>query len=133
MAISRILVATSTILAVAALAPIGATAADLGAEIANAEMHAGLAAQGSDVATVHMHLHHTLNCLVGPNGIGFDAKELNPCQGDGTGAIPDETDAAKKTALQNAVAKATDGISASDLSTAQHDAGAVASMLKAVK
>jgi hypothetical protein len=116
-----------------ALAPVTAYAADVGAEIANAEMHAGLAAQGTDVATVHMHLHHTLNCLVGPNGSGFDAKELNPCQGDGNGAIPDETDAGKNKALQDAAAKAADGISASDLSTAQHDAAAVASMLKSVK
>jgi hypothetical protein len=116
-----------------ALAPAGAVAADLGAEIANAGMHAGLAAQGSDVATVHMHLHHTLNCLVGPSGSGFDAKELNPCQGDGNGAIPDESDAGKKKALQDAAAKATDGLAANSLSTAQHDAASVASMLKAVK
>jgi len=116
-----------------AMAPIAASAADLGAEIANAEMHAGLAAQASDVSTVHMHLHHALNCLVGPGGSGFDAKELNPCQGGGNGAIPDESDAAKKTALQGAAAMATEGISAADLSTAQHDAASVASMLKAVK
>ncbi len=124
---------TAAFFVIAAMAPIGAYAADVGAEIANAEMHAGLAAQGSDVATVHMHLHHTLNCLVGPNGSGFDAKELNPCQGDGDGAIPDETDAGKNKALEDAAAKAADGISASDLSTAQHDAAAVAAMLKAIK
>ena len=37
------------------------------------------AAQATDLNTVHMHLHHALNCLVGPNGKGFDAKEMNPC------------------------------------------------------
>lgn len=133
MAKTRILAAVTVLGAAATLASVGAFAADVGAEIANAEMHAGLAAQGSDVATVHMHLHHTLNCLVGPGGSGFDAKELNPCQGDGNGAIPDETDAAKKATLQNVAAKAAEGIAASDLSRAQHDAGSVASMLKAVK
>jgi hypothetical protein len=133
MPISRHRARTAALFVIAALTPIGAYAADVGAEIANAEMHAGLAAQGSDVATVHMHLHHTVNCLVGPNGNGFDAKELNPCQGDGDGAIPDETDAGKNKALEAAAAKAADGISASDLATAQHDAAAVASMLKAIK
>jgi hypothetical protein len=130
---NRLLVHAAIIFATVALVPLTAAAADLGAEISNAGMHAGLAAQGSDLATVHMHLHHTLNCLVGPDGAGFDPKELNPCQGDGNGAIPDESDAAKKKALQDAVTKATAGIGASDLATAQHDAASVASMLKAVK
>ena len=130
---SRCLARTATLFTAMSLAPLGAFAADVGAEIANAEMHAGLAAQGSDVATVHMHLHHTLNCLVGPNGSGFDAKELNPCQGDGDGAIPDETDAAKKKALEDVAAKAISGIAASDLTTAQHTAGDVASALKSIK
>jgi hypothetical protein len=107
--------------------------ADLGAEIANARMHAGLAAQGSDIATVHTHLQHTINCLVGPKGAGFDAKALNPCANNGTGAIPDETDAAKKTALQAAADKATAGIGASDLASAQKDASSVATMLTNVK
>jgi hypothetical protein len=130
---NRLLSHAAIILAVVAFAPLTAAAADLGAEISNAGMHAGLAAQGSDVTTVHMHLHHTVNCLVGPSGNGFDPKQLNPCQGDGNGAIPDESDAGKKKALQDAAAKAQDGIAASDLATAQHDAASVASMLKAVK
>ncbi len=116
-----------------AAAPFAARAADLGAEIANAHMHAGLAAQASDVATVHSHLHHTLNCLVGPKGTGFDARELNPCANDGNGAIPDETDAGKKTAPQAAADKATAGIAASDLAGAQKEAAAVANMLAKVK
>ena len=42
---------------------------------------------------VQAHLHHTLNCLVGPGGDGFDAKQMNPCAQAGNGAIPDAKDA----------------------------------------
>ncbi|HEY5049224.1 MAG TPA: hypothetical protein VII49_14505 [Rhizomicrobium sp.] len=123
----------AAVTAALALAPCTARAADLGAEVANARMHAGLAAQGSSIAAVHSHLHHTINCLVGPNGTGFDAKELNPCASDGNGAIPDETDAAKKKALEEADNKAAAGLASSDLAPAQQDASAVVTMLANVK
>jgi hypothetical protein len=129
----RQLTLAATIAGTLAMMPFAARAADLGAEIANAHMHAGLAAQGSDVATVHTHLHHTINCLVGPKGTGFDAKELNPCANDGNGAIPDEADATKKKALQAAADKATGGLGANDLAGAQKDASSVATMLANVK
>jgi len=116
-----------------ALLPLAARAADLGAEVANAQMHAGLAAQGADIGTVHTHLHHALNCLVGPAGSGFDSKELNPCASDGNGAIPDETDASKRKVLQSAATTAAAGISATDFATAQHAAAQVASTLKSAK
>ena len=80
----------------ASLIPVPVLAADVSAEITNAAMHAGLAAKGTDIATVHTHLHHTVNCLVGPGGQGFDAKELNPCANNGAGAIPDSTSATTK-------------------------------------
>ena len=113
--------------------PFAAHAADVGAEIANARMHAGLAAQASSLTMVQTHLHHAINCLVGPGGTGFDTKVLNPCQGDGSGAIPDETDAAKKKALQAAADEATAGLGATDIAAAQKDASSVASMLTNVK
>ena len=56
---------------------------------------ATLASQATAIDGVHMHLHHTLNCLVGPSDSRFDAKQINPCAGSGSGAIPDEPDAAK--------------------------------------
>jgi hypothetical protein len=46
----------------------------------------------------HARLHHTINCLVGPQEDGFDAKELNPCKDFGNGAIPDTEDATKVSA-----------------------------------
>jgi hypothetical protein len=110
-----------------------ALAGDAGAEITNAAMHAGLAAQASDITGVHTHLHHTVNCLVGPSGAGFDAKELNPCANTGGGAIPDSTSASTKQKLEDALAKANSGIAATDMATAQKDASDAAAMLKVAK
>ena len=116
--------------AAAALLLPAAALADGHSEIVNAATHAGLAAQGSDIAAVHMHLHHTLNCLVGPSGTGFDAKEMNPCAHAGNGAIPDAAKAETKTALQAAATEATDGIAETDLAKAKADAAKTEAMLK---
>ncbi len=67
------------IVAAAVLLFPAAAFADAHSEIVNATEHAGYAAAAADIAGVHAHLHHALNCLVGPGGNGFDAKELNPC------------------------------------------------------
>jgi hypothetical protein len=104
--------------------------ANAASEIVTAQTHADLGAHASDLAGVHMHLHHVVNCLVGPAGTGFDAKELNPCANAGNGAIPDTTDAGQKTALQNAVTKAESGIAATQLAIAQKAASDTAAMLK---
>ena len=96
-----------------------AFAADLGSEINNAGAHAGLAAQAANIDGVHMHMHHALNCLVGPSGEGFDAKQMNPCAQSGNGAIPDSTDAAKKAKLETAKTQLRQGIAATDLKAAQ--------------
>jgi hypothetical protein len=116
-----------------ALLPLAAIAADLNGEIANAAQHSELAAQAGDLAGVHMHLHHAVNCLVGPGGAGFDAKELNPCANNGNGAIPDSGAAAKKQALQAAAAKAETGIASTNYAAAQKIAADTAAMIKAVK
>jgi hypothetical protein len=105
--------------------------ADASSETVTAKTHAELAAGASDVSGVHSHLHHVLNCLVGPGGKGFDAKELNPCAQSGKGAIPDTADASKKASLEAAAEKAREGLAASDLKAARSAASATASMLKA--
>lgn len=110
-----------------------ALAAGLKNEIAAAAQHAGLAAQGGDIKEVHTHLHHTINCLVGPEGKGFAPKEMNPCKALGKGAIPDATDDATRKALEAANEKAAGGLAENDLATAQKTAGDVETMLKAVK
>jgi hypothetical protein len=108
-------------------------AANVATEVTKAASHAGLAEQSADLAGVHMHLHHTLNCLVGPKGDGFDAKQLNPCSADGDGAITDTTDAAQKAKLEAAADKARSGIAQTDLAAAQKDAGEAQTMLKAAR
>lgn len=125
---------TKTVLlcAAAAFAAGPALAADVSAEITNAAMHANLAAQAGDIAGVHTHLHHAVNCLVGPGGTGFDSKELNPCSNTGNGAIPDAASTAQKAKLQSALATANSGLAATDLATAKKEAGETAAALKAL-
>jgi len=65
-----------------------ALAADSAQEVATAATHAGLAAQAATLEQAHMHQHHTVNCLVGPKGKGFDSKEANPCQKLGPRQLP---------------------------------------------
>ena len=129
---------TWTGLAVAAaglalFAPVSPARADAGQEVATAAEHAGYAAQSKDLKTAQAHLHHTINCLVGPKGKGFDSKELNPCKDLGNGAIPDTTDAGKKKGLQSALGKARAGLKAKDLAVAQKaGADAEAALKKAM-
>jgi len=118
--------------AATALAPFPAWS-DAASEITTAASHAGFAASSPTVDAVHMHLHHTINCLVGPKGDGFDSKEFNPCANSGNGAIPDETDAASRTSLEAAVAEAKRGLAATDLAGAQASARKTETMLKGVK
>lgn len=110
-----------------------AFAADLKGEIVNATEHAQYAAAAADIAEAHAHLHHALNCIVGPGGNGFDAKQMNPCAGSGNGIIPDETDGGAKAALATAAAKARDGLATNDLAAAKADAAAVVDTLKGLK
>jgi hypothetical protein len=117
--------------AIAALTFLPATAfADAHSEVVNAGMHAGFAAGSPDLASAQAHLHHTLNCLVGPSGNGYDAKQMNPCANAGKGAIPDTADATKKSSLEAAAAKARAGLAAADLASAQKDASDARDMLK---
>lgn len=70
------------------------TAASLQEELKTAITHAGFAARYDSLNEVTLHLHHALNCLVGPNGKMFDAAAGNPCQG-GHGILVDISDAGK--------------------------------------
>ncbi|MGH6889160.1 MAG: hypothetical protein ACREHF_08200 [Rhizomicrobium sp.] len=124
---------TVLLCAATAFAASPALAVDVGAEITTAAMHANLAARSGNIAGVHMHLHHTVNCLVGPGGAGFDAKELNPCANSGNGAIPDAASPAQKAKLQSVLATANSGLAATDLATAKKDAGDTAAALKGLR
>ncbi len=119
--------------AAAALIAGSALAADVKGEIATAQDHANLAAAASDIAGVHMHLHHVVNCIAGPKGAGFDASQVNPCAGRGDGALPDAADAATKKSLQVAADEASKGIAETNLATAQADAKSASATLGAIK
>jgi hypothetical protein len=102
-------------------------------EIATAQTHAELAGTATDPNYTTMHMHHTLNCLVGPGGNGFDAKMLNPCAQSGNGAIPDMADPVKKAKLEALAQLSRDAIAAKDWAVAKKDAAGVAAQLKAFK
>lgn len=114
------------------LAPASVAAADAGPEITTAAKHAGLAGNSGNIYGVHSHLHHTLNCLEGPTGADFDAKEMNPCQGMGAGAIADTTDAKVKGSLIAAAKEAEAGIMEKDLGAAQKHARDTEIMLNGI-
>lgn len=105
-------------------------AADTSKEIATAAIHAGLAAKAANLDATQMHLHHVINCLVGPKGEDFDAKVANPCKAEGDGAIPDATDPAEKTMLNQALDKANDGLKQTDLAAAHKTATEIQALLK---
>ena len=119
--------------AAALLAPAPVLAADVAGEIATAATHATLASQAGTLAGVQTHLHHAINCIVGPGDSRFDAKQLNPCAGAGSGAIPDMRDATKKKALKAAATTARGGLATTDLAKAQKAATDTATQLKAIK
>ena len=109
-----------------------ALAADLSKEASTAGQHAGMAASATDIKTVGTHLHMAINCLVGPKGKGFDANVANPCKDLGNGAITDNTNAADKKLLKQALAKAEAGLATTDLAKAKADATAAQTLLSKV-
>ena len=125
------------IVVVAAIGAVGmlpaAAFADAASEIATATDHAGYAVAGTNLAAVRMHLHHAINCLVGPQGKEFDSHNDNPCANAGNGAIPDTTNGATKAKLDSVVVRAEAGISTNDQTTAKKDASDVYALLRAIK
>ncbi len=103
---------------------------DVGKEVSTAVTHAGFAASAKDMQTVQMHLHHTINCLVGPKGEGFDSGVANPCKDQGNGAIPDTKDAGKAAMLRQGLASVNKGLKETDMAAAQKDATEAQAMIK---
>ena len=88
-------------------------AADPAKEIATAAAHAGLASGSADLKMVQTHLHHAINCLVGPAGAGYDGTQANPCKDQGAGALTDAP-TEKKPGLEAALTLITDAASETD-------------------
>ena len=115
------------------LAPALVFAAGGGAkmEIKTAVEHAAFASKAGDVAKTHWHLHHVINCLVGPNGEGFDASAGNPCKGQGNGALNDLGGSMQEKAiLDQALALAKVGVEIQGYKPASDTAMAVKSLLE---
>lgn len=119
---------TASILLAFAL-PSTAASAGASSQLATAAAHAKMAAQSAGLDGVQMHLHHVVNCLVGPDGEAFDASAGNPCKGKGNGALNDMGDdmgdamADQKAEAQSALDAAMAGLSADALEKAQSKAG----------
>ena len=100
-------------------------------EVSTAHAHALMAQTAKNTAMAHAHLQHVINCLVGPNGAGFDAKAENPCKGQGNGAIPDAaSNHALRGKLESALTTAQAGLKSDSLASVQQDAGKVAATLQ---
>ena len=121
--LTRCLPALLLALAIPMVAQAADSSADVSKQVSTAAAHAGMAMGAADLQMTHTHLHHVVNCLVGPSGKGFDAKAGNPCKGQGNGAIPDaKGDAATETKLHTAVTQAEAGLKAEALDAAHADA-----------
>jgi len=123
---------TALCTALAALPLAAFAASDASQEITTAATHASLSSKADSLKMAHAHLHHTLNCLVGPNGPGYDSKAENPCKDMGGGAIPDTTDEAKKRSLEHVAAQARAALKSKSLETVQKDAEKINSELGSV-
>lgn len=100
-------------------------------QVKTAMLHATFASKATDVAQTHMHLHHVINCLVGPNGEGFDASAGNPCQGQGNGALNDMAGSMQeKETLEQALALAKIGVKIQDQKSDNYTTMAVKSLLE---
>lgn len=123
-ALARMLPLAAVMLACAAVA---APATHAHREIATAGIHADIATRIDDIQGVHLHLHHVVNCLVGPRGAGWnaaaEARSGNHCNDLGNGAIADSrNDPAVHRAAEAALADAQAGIRAHDIAAAHRDA-----------
>jgi len=123
-----------TLLAVSFVAALAlpALAGDVAPQIKNAADHATYAAGAANITAVKAHIHHAVNCLVGPKGAGYAADQMNPCANLGNGAIADAGEGETKTKLEAALKLLNDGLAASELAVAQKDAADAAAALKAI-
>ncbi|HTX53650.1 MAG TPA: hypothetical protein VMD08_09575 [Candidatus Baltobacteraceae bacterium] len=78
------------VLLCASLLPqIASAAADPSAELQTAITHVAFAMKYEGIKEITLHMHHTVNCLVGPQDKLFDTAAGNPCQGMGNGYLAD--------------------------------------------
>ena len=123
MRITRLIPGTIALIGFAWLAP-GIALADAAMAKATAAQHAGLAAGSDAIGMVHRHLHHALNCLVGPEGEGFDEAAGNPCREQGS-VIPETADAEMKESLEAVAKQVREAIANNDMTAVKEVAMSV--------
>lgn len=102
-------------------------------QVATARAHAMMAANAKSLNKTHLHLHHVVNCLVGPDGADFDSSAGNPCKGMGHGAIVDAAGSSQiMQRLNKALSEAKAGLNSDNEKTAKQAAKKAASVLKEV-
>jgi hypothetical protein len=95
-------------------------------ELDTAVTHADQAKSAKDISAVHEHLHEVLNCLVGPQGSGYDSGISNPCQRMGRGAVLDVEQGSDETRLINdAIDQAKSALNDQDVDSAKSTSKAV--------
>lgn len=103
-------------------------------EIATAIIHANVASKVDSLSGVHLHLHHVLNCVLGPHSKQYSAaaEKLSAykCVGLGDGALPDSRDPAVRRDLQQVAKHADGGIQATQFNAAHEAAVVVLAELK---
>jgi hypothetical protein len=99
-------------------------------EVQTAIEHAGFASNAKTTDQVHLHLHHVINCLVGPKGEDYYAAAGDPCKGEGGGALNDVRNPAQQKYLQQALALAKTGVTISHQPPARNVAIAVNDLLQ---
>jgi len=128
---NKLLIASLSLLSTLFAASIAIAGTNATKEINTAITHAGYAEKMTDVNKVHLHLHHVINCLVGPHGFDFDAAAGDPCKGMGNGAINDyKADKLNREMLNSALENAEFGLMTNRLNIAQNAASLARGDLK---
>jgi hypothetical protein len=116
--------------------------AGIGEELTVAQTHALLAYRSGGrgergIATAQTHLHHVINCLVGPGGAGYDVTPplMDPCAADKSnkGALNDATSAGQKQKIQAAIDLAKANLAITDNAKLQEQTTALADAIGAAK
>lgn len=106
---------------------------DLKAELTTARTHANNAAGSEALRNVQSHLTHVVNCLEGKTGRNYNQAEGNPCEGQGSGIIPDlrgaQGGAAWMAVAEAAADLALKGSKLTDMTSARNAARGAAALL----
>lgn len=122
-------VATGSVLLLS-LSAVALAAVNGSKEVQTAIEHAGFASKSKTVSQVHLHLHHVINCLVGPKGEGYSTTAGDPCKGEGGGALNDLKGMPQQKYIQQALDLAETGVNINHRAPARNVAIAVDDLLK---